>query len=58
MFRFSTAADCEQIYKLICQLENTILPYEEFKSVYLEQLEDRRYYSYIYMKKTVKFSVF
>lgn len=48
MFRFSTAADCEQIYKLICQLENTILPYEEFKSVYLEQLEDKRYYSYIY----------
>lgn len=48
MFRFSTGADCRQIYELVCQLENTILPYEEFQSVYSEQLLDSRYYSYIY----------
>lgn len=47
MFRFNTAADCEQIYELICQLENTMLPYEDFKSIYLEQQKDKRYYSYI-----------
>ncbi len=48
MFRLSTAADCRQIYELVCQLENTVLPYEAFNSVYSEQLQDRRYFSYIY----------
>lgn len=48
MFRFSTAADCRQIYKLICQLEAATLPYAAFRDVYLEQLKDCRYYSYIY----------
>lgn len=48
MFRFYTAADCRQIYELICQLESAVLPYEQFASVYLEQLHDSHYYGYIY----------
>jgi len=48
MFRRSILADCESIYKLICQLENTVLPYEGFEKTYFEQLHSGKYISLVY----------
>lgn len=43
-FRKSTLADCKEIYSLICDKENKILPYDLFKSIYHYQISDCHYY--------------
>lgn len=48
MLRHSTAADCRQIYQLICQQENTVIAYDDFQAIYNDQLTDRRYYAFVY----------
>ena len=48
MLRKSTAADCREIYNLICDMEATALDYEKFASIYLQQLSDGNYYCLIY----------
>ena len=48
MLRQSTAADCREIYNLICDMEASTLDYEKFKSIYLQQLADANYYCLIY----------
>ncbi|MDO5784665.1 MAG: GNAT family N-acetyltransferase [Eubacteriales bacterium] len=44
MYRKSTADDCFDIYHLICKLEDTELPYADFKKIYLAQTQDEQYY--------------
>ncbi len=46
-YRKSTIEDCGKVYELICDMENTRLPYERFSSIYAEQLEDERFYCLI-----------
>ena len=48
MLRQSTAADCREIYNLICDMEATALDYGKFTSIYLQQLADANYYCLIY----------
>ena len=48
MLRQSTAADCREIYNLICDMEASVLNYEKFKAIYLQQLADANYYCLIY----------
>ena len=40
MLRQSTAANCREVYNLICDMEASTLDYEKFKSIYLQQLAD------------------
>lgn len=48
MLRQSTAANCREVYNLICDMEASTLDYEKFKSIYLQQLADANYYCLIY----------
>lgn len=48
MLRQSTAADCREVYNLICDMEASALDYEKFKAIYLQQLADANYYCLIY----------
>ena len=43
-YRKSTLNDCEKIYSLICDLEGKVLPFEKFKEIYCEQLNNKNYY--------------
>lgn len=45
--RKSTLADCEDIYKLICQLEDRELPRASFERIYATQVSDPRYYALV-----------
>ena len=36
--------DCEKVYSLICELEGRELPFEKFREIYCEQLNNKRYY--------------
>ena len=48
MYRKSTYEDCEQIYGLICEMENKALPYDRFREIYQKQLLKDNYYCLIY----------
>ncbi|MDO5548680.1 MAG: GNAT family N-acetyltransferase [Eubacteriales bacterium] len=43
-YRKSTEKDCSAVYRLICELEQNVLPYANFERIYLAQLQDKRYY--------------
>lgn len=43
MYRNATTGDCAGIYDLICQLEDTKLPFEPFSSIFKDQLTSRRH---------------
>jgi PhnO protein len=44
IYRKSALNDCKAIYSLICDMENKKLPYERFKAIYHDQINDRHYY--------------
>ena len=44
MLRKAAIKDCEKIYNLICELENTVLPFSRFKDIFSDQLNSSRYY--------------
>ena len=44
IYRKATLMDCEKVYSLICDLEGRELPFEKFREIYCEQLNDKRYY--------------
>ena len=48
MFRNSNLSDCAPIYRLICLLENSALPYDSFAEIYAEQLKSGKYISLVY----------
>lgn len=39
----ATLTDVQRVWELICILEDTALPFEEFERIYCEQLESDRY---------------
>lgn len=43
-FEKATLDDCDEVYHLICDLEETILPYERFTDIFCKQLRDEHYY--------------
>lgn len=43
-YRKSSLEDCKAIYSLICDMENTELPYDRFCEIYRDQLTDGHYY--------------
>lgn len=47
IYRKNQAGDVDAVYRLICQLEQATLPYEAFRSIYLQQLESAHDYSII-----------
>lgn len=47
MYRKSASDDCKAVYSLICRMENKELPYDRFEEIYLEQINDNRYYCLI-----------
>ena len=44
MFRKATQADCQSVYKLICDLECKELPFDHFSEIFSEQVADDRFY--------------
>ena len=44
MYRKATIHDCPTVYHLICDMENRQLPFEQFRTIYRDQLSDRHYY--------------
>ena len=48
MFRKATPDDCEKVYELICDMENTVLPYDDFAEILRKQLNDEKYYCLLY----------
>lgn len=42
-YRKSTEKDCSAIYRLICELEQNVLSYDNFERIYLAQLRDNHY---------------
>ena len=44
VYRKSTAADCERVYALICDMENRALPLDRFREIYLGQLGSDRFF--------------
>ena len=40
-------SDCEKVYGLICDMENTGLHYDKFSAIFQEQINDMRYYCLI-----------
>ena len=44
MYRKATCDDCEQIYALICDMENRELQFDRFKDIYNNQLHSSDYY--------------
>ena len=48
MYRKATAKDCEKVYRLICGMEGKKLPYEKFRAIFQEQIDDPRYYCLVY----------
>ena len=43
MYRNSTPDDCKAVYSLVCDMENSVLPYERFAEIYRRQLADDNY---------------
>lgn len=48
MIRKTTQKDLYTVYELICNLENKKLNKQSFKDVFLSQLSDMRYCSFVY----------
>ena len=43
-------ADVKRVYELICDMEQSTLPYGEFERIFLAQLEDEAYYCLVYRR--------
>ena len=48
MYRKATVSDCEEVYGLICDMEDKRLRFDEFSAIFREQMGDKRYYCLIY----------
>jgi PhnO protein len=48
MIRGNTILDCRTIYEMICDLEKTQLPFDEFRRIYMGQLESCDYICFVY----------
>lgn len=44
MYRKSRLSDCNAVYDLICALESKQLPFENFREIYEEQINNKNYY--------------
>lgn len=44
VYRKSTLEDCKAVYDLICDMENKKLPFDKFKKIYHNQVNDFHYY--------------
>ena len=44
-------ADVKRVYELICDMEQSTLPYGEFERIFLAQLEDEAYYCLVYRRE-------
>lgn len=42
--------DVKRVYELICDMEQSALPYEQFQRIFLAQLEDEAYYCLVYRR--------
>lgn len=47
MYRKATMQDCESIYALLCDMEQTQLPFQRFSTIYKRQLENQNYYALV-----------
>lgn len=47
MYRKATMQDCESIYALLCDMEQTQLPFQRFSAIYARQLENQNYYALV-----------
>ncbi len=47
MYRKATMQDCESIYALLCDMEQTQLPFQRFSTIYARQLENQSYYALV-----------
>lgn len=47
MYRKATLQDGERVYALICDMEQTRLPFQRFSAIYQRQVEDRAYYALV-----------
>ncbi len=47
MYRKATLQDGERVYALICDMEQTQLPFQRFSAIYQRQVEDRAYYALV-----------
>lgn len=43
MYRIATEADCEAVYRMICDMEAKTLPYDQFADIFRRQSGDPRY---------------
>jgi PhnO protein len=50
MIRLSNVNDFPDVYRLICLLENRSFDYESLKRIYHEQLQDERFFCFVYEK--------
>lgn len=48
LIREGTSVDCQAIYDLICDMEETELPYKPFRCMYLKQVTNPRYECLVY----------
>lgn len=48
MIRKAEEADCMNAYRLVCVLEDTEFDYDVFREIYLKQLKDDLYVSFVY----------
>ena len=44
MYRKGTIADCEEVYNMICEMEQKQLPFDRFSAIYQRQIRDKNYY--------------
>lgn len=51
--RAATTADCQIIYDLICDMEETKLPFETFRCIYFKQIANPRYECLVYEEQGV-----
>ncbi len=52
MIREAVREDMEEVYRLICELEQTQVDREGFTQVYLQQMEDTRYTIFLYIEES------
>ena len=48
LIRESTSADCQAVYDLVCDMEQTELPYKAFRCIYLKQVASPWYECLVY----------
>lgn len=48
LIREATSADCQVVYDLICEMEETELPFKAFRCIYFKQVTNPRYECLVY----------